>query len=134
VLCACHKNFHKVLAYELHMSFDTLYFHFCEVRGVREHLQGLKSCDCLSSMCMFLCNQCHFVLSKNFVFASSCEVEGKAMEVEEKGDSNHIGSRSKCIWSSITLLFKFFLNSNFEIVNYKWWWSLCVVFASSHSP
>jgi hypothetical protein len=25
------------------MSFDTLYFHFGEVRGVKEHLQGLKS-------------------------------------------------------------------------------------------
>jgi hypothetical protein len=43
-------------------------------------------CDCLSSMCMFLCNQCHFVFSKNFVY--TCEVKGKAREVEEEGDSN----------------------------------------------
>jgi hypothetical protein len=57
---------------------------------VWEHARFQKSpfCDCLSSMCMFLCNQCHFVFSKNFVYTCSCEVEGKAREVEEEGDSN----------------------------------------------
>jgi hypothetical protein len=45
-------------------------------------------CDCLSSMCTFLCTQCHFVFSKNFVYTCSCEVEGKARDVEEEGDSN----------------------------------------------
>jgi hypothetical protein len=103
--CVCHKNFQNTqkLSQGAHMNFiwALILYIFIFVRlEVWEHARFQKSpfCDCLSSMCMFLCNQCHFVFSKNFVYTCSCEVEGKAREVEEEGNSNQCLGHERRNW------------------------------------
>jgi hypothetical protein len=54
--------------------------------------------ECLSSMCMFLCNLCHFVFSKKIVNTCSCKVKRKEREVEEEVSSNQCLGHERRNW------------------------------------
>ncbi len=136
------KTFTRCL-YELHMSFDTLHFHFCEVRGV-----GACKVWKVTILWLFELYVYVFVQPMSFCFLKKLCVHmfmwgqreskgggrGRLLEStlgawKEKlvQGANAFGAHSICY----SILLK---SPTFEIVNYKWWWSLCVVFAMLDSP
>jgi hypothetical protein len=66
--------------------------------GKHARFEMSSFCDYLSFMCMFLCNLWHFVFPKNFVNTCSCEVKGKAREVEEEVGSNQCLRHERINW------------------------------------
>jgi len=125
-------------SYELHMSFDSLHFHFCEVKGV-----GARKVWKVTILWLFELYVYVFVQPMSFCFLKElCVYIFMWGWRESKGGGR--GRRLKSMlgawkeklvqganaFGAHLLYYSIFKkNFNFEYVNYKWWWSLCVVFA-----